>query len=141
MLPPIDWRLQSSLNYWYLTYLFSNGDAHLKNFSLLETTLGDFRLSPAYDLLNTALHINDTVFALDDGLLPRHLAKGKVRDQFYLLAYEAGLSEDQCHQVLHKLLSNAEKVAKLVEASYLSDIAKRSYLQAYQTRLKKMTRG
>ncbi|MBL7828532.1 MAG: HipA domain-containing protein, partial [Saprospiraceae bacterium] len=34
-------------------YLFSNGDAHLKNFSILETPMGDFRFSPAYDLLNT----------------------------------------------------------------------------------------
>jgi len=28
-------------------YLFSNGDAHFKNFSLIETPLGDFKLSPA----------------------------------------------------------------------------------------------
>ncbi|MGB0982290.1 MAG: type II toxin-antitoxin system HipA family toxin, partial [Winogradskyella sp.] len=32
-------------------YLFSNGDAHFKNFSLIETPLGDYKLSPAYDLL------------------------------------------------------------------------------------------
>src|SRR6218665_1757735 len=29
-------------------FLFSNGDAHLKNFSLLETSAGDYVLSPAY---------------------------------------------------------------------------------------------
>lgn len=38
-------------------FLFSNGDAHAKNFSLLETPSGDFILAPAYDLLNTRLHI------------------------------------------------------------------------------------
>ena len=38
-------------------YLFSNGDAHYKNFSLIETDMGDFRLSPAYDLLNTRIQI------------------------------------------------------------------------------------
>jgi serine/threonine-protein kinase HipA len=38
-------------------YLFSNGDAHFKNFSLIETSMGDFKLSPAYDLLNSSLHI------------------------------------------------------------------------------------
>ena len=46
-------------------YLFSNGDAHFKNFSLIETPLGDFRLSPAYDLLNTRIHIEDSDFALE----------------------------------------------------------------------------
>ncbi|MBC8146435.1 MAG: HipA domain-containing protein, partial [Bacteroidetes bacterium] len=43
-------------------YLFSNGDAHFKNFSLLETSMGDFRLSPMYDLLNSRIHINDNDF-------------------------------------------------------------------------------
>ncbi len=36
-------------------YAFSNGDAHLKNFSLLETEFGDYTMSPAYDLVNTRL--------------------------------------------------------------------------------------
>lgn len=30
-------------------FLFSNGDAHLKNFSVLETSRGDFRLAFDYD--------------------------------------------------------------------------------------------
>lgn len=58
-------------------YLFSNGDAHLKNFSLIEDGHGSFRLSPAYDLLNTRLHIEDTDFALTEGLLPK--AQGGIR--------------------------------------------------------------
>jgi serine/threonine-protein kinase HipA len=39
-------------------YLFSNGDAHLKNFSLQQTQSGDYLLSPAYDLINTSMHIS-----------------------------------------------------------------------------------
>lgn len=49
-------------------FVYSNGDAHLKNFSLLEEKKGRFRLSPAYDLLNTHLHINDGIFAMSKGL-------------------------------------------------------------------------
>lgn len=52
-------------------YLFSNGDAHIKNFSIIETPFGDYRLSPAYDLLNSRIHIDDKDFALEDGLLPK----------------------------------------------------------------------
>lgn len=50
-------------------YLFSNGDTHFKNYSLIETSMGDFKLSPAYDLLNRSIHIEDKDFALEDGLL------------------------------------------------------------------------
>jgi serine/threonine-protein kinase HipA len=122
-------------------YLFSNGDAHFKNFALIETPLGDFRLSPAYDLLNTRMHIDDSDFALEDGLLPRNMSTGKVIDQFYLLADKAELSERQVKEILAKMLTNQDQVAGLIEASFLSDSAKRNYLQAYQTRYKKLIRN
>ncbi len=121
-------------------YLFSNGDAHFKNFSLIETPLGDFRLSPAYDLLNTRMHIKDSNFALDDKLLPKNLAKGSVGAQFSILADKAGLTKNQKNKVFERLLSKSEKVEEMIKASYLSDKGKRNYLQAYQTRLKKMNK-
>ena len=119
-------------------YLFSNGDAHYKNFSLLETPLGDYRLSPAYDLLNSRIHINDKDFAVDDGLLPRNLAKGKVLQQFHTLAQHAGLSDKQVNDIFSQLTSGKNKVATLVDASFLSERIKLNYWQAYQSRLKKL---
>ncbi|WP_313567260.1 HipA domain-containing protein, partial [Empedobacter sp.] len=74
-------------------YLFSNGDAHLKNFSLIETQQGDFKLSPAYDLLNTKIHIEDADFALKEGILPKSISKGKVIDQLMVLGEKAGITE------------------------------------------------
>jgi serine/threonine-protein kinase HipA len=50
-------------------FLFSNGDAHLKNFSLLETPQGYYQLSPAYDLVNTKMHVKDAELALKDRLV------------------------------------------------------------------------
>lgn len=120
-------------------YLFSNGDAHFKNFSLLETPMGDYRLSPAYDLLNSRIHIEDKDFALDDGLLPRNLAKGNVLQQFHMLAQYAGLSEKQVNDIIKGLTSGKNKVASLLGASFLSEKTKLNYWQAYQTRLKELT--
>ena len=49
-----------------LNFLFSNGDAHLKNFAVLESVSGDYLLSPAYDLLCTSMHLpNESRMALD----------------------------------------------------------------------------
>lgn len=36
--------------------VLGNADAHLKNFSLLESDAGELRLSPAYDLINTLIY-------------------------------------------------------------------------------------
>jgi serine/threonine-protein kinase HipA len=121
-------------------YLFSNGDAHFKNFSIIETALGDYRLSPAYDLLNSRLHIDDNDFALEEGLLPKALAKGKVDRQFALLAEKAGLSDVQCQKIFHGLLSSSSQIERLVNSSYLNEKTKRSYWQLYLTRKKKLMR-
>lgn len=119
-------------------YLFSNGDAHYKNFSLLETPLGDFRLSPAYDLLNTRLHIDDADFALNDGILPKNISKGKIKDKFLLLADKADFSRNQQEDIFKNILSNSQKITELIEASFLTGRIKRNYLQTYKTRFKKL---
>ncbi len=119
-------------------YLFSNGDAHLKNFSLLETPLGDYRLSPAYDLLNSRIHIMDKNFALDEGLLPLNLAQGKMKKQFEVLAEKAWISENFFNNILIVMMSKSDKVEKMIENSYLNETSKRNYWQCYQTRLKQL---
>jgi serine/threonine-protein kinase HipA len=119
-------------------YLFSNGDAHLKNFSIIETPQGDFKLSPAYDLLNSRIHIEDKDFALDEGLIPARMGQGNVAKQFRLLADYAGIPEKQKNAIMALMVSKTEQVTNLIAASFLKDRIKRSYLQTYQLKLKKL---
>jgi serine/threonine-protein kinase HipA len=121
-------------------YLFSNGDAHFKNFSLLETAQGDYRLSPAYDLLNSRIHIRDHDFALDDGLLPPNLAQGKIMHQFSVLAGQADIGAKVFDRIAGTMSSGTGKVEELVAASFLDDTTKRNYLQAYQGRYKQLAK-
>lgn len=122
-------------------YLFSNGDAHFKNFSLIQTELGDYKLSPAYDLLNSRIHIADKDFALDDGLLPSAQAKGKVHEQFHKLGEIAGINTKLIDGIFSLLTSKKDEVLNLISHSYLSDKLKRNYEQTYLTRLKKLNRN
>lgn len=121
-------------------YLMSNGDAHFKNFSLIETPMGDFKLSPAYDLLNSRIHIDDKDFALEDGLLPPNLTSGRIKEQFFKLAELSGISIKQVQKVYTHLTNKDKKVSELIDVSYLNDKIKRNFKQAYQTRLKKLLR-
>ncbi|MCD4710775.1 MAG: HipA domain-containing protein [Bacteroidales bacterium] len=120
-------------------YLFSNGDAHFKNFSVMETPLGDYRLSPAYDMLNSRIHIDDPDFALEEGLLPRKMTKGNVPEQFRALAGLAELNNQQVDAIFHHLLSGTNRVEALIQASFLNESAKSNYLQAYKRRYKKLS--
>jgi len=121
-------------------FLFSNGDAHLKNFSLLETPQGDFRLSPAYDLLNTHIHVDDTDFALDKGLFkvtsPELLKFGTKANgaSFAAFGQKIGLPEQIANRELGRFVAPSTALESLVARSFLSEKTKRTYLTHYRER-------
>ncbi len=123
-------------------YLFSNGNAHLKNFSLLESIGGDYLLSPAYDLLNTRVHVNDNDFALDKGLFSDGFKSNKYKkngqpskDDFLEFALRIGMEKTRCDKLLDTFTKKQAPVEILVSRSFLSDDIKRDYLLMYNTRL------
>lgn len=121
-------------------YLFSNGDAHFKNFSILETSFGDYRLSPAYDLLNSRIHIEDKDFALEDGLLPKNLAQSKIGLQFATLAEKAEINEKTFQNIISLMISKSDIVEKMVDASFLNDTTKKKFFQSFQGRLNQLSK-
>lgn len=116
-------------------YLIANSDAHLKNFSLIETPQGDYLLAPAYDLLCTALHIDDSRLALHDGLYEgdynedTYLNTGAyTRTSFIIFAEKAGVSPSLARTVVNEIMQGVPKAIELVERSFLSVKAKRKYI-------------
>ena len=101
--------------------------------------MGDYRLSPAYDLLNSRIHIEDKDFALDDGLLPCNLAQGKISQQFIRLSEQAEVSEKIFKDMMTLMRSRSEAVEKMVAASFLNETTTRSYWQSYMGRLKQLS--
>ncbi|ELR72884.1 hypothetical protein C900_00845 [Fulvivirga imtechensis AK7] len=129
-------------------FLFSNGDAHLKNFSLLESTGGDYLLSPAYDLINTRLHVDDTDFALDKGLFADDFQSEQYRksghpgkSDFIEFARRIGVAERRVGKLLNPFLERQPFIETLVNRSFLSDTNKRGYLLTYNTKRNYLTAG
>ena len=127
-------------------FLFSNGDAHLKNFSLLESSQGDYLLSPAYDLINTRLHVDDADFALDKGLFvddfksDAHNKNGHANQaDFVEFAKRIGINPQRTNKLLHSFLERQTLVELLIQRSFLNDPAKRGYLLDYQTKRNYLT--
>ena len=122
-------------------FLFSNGDAHLKNFSLLETTSGDYILAPAYDLLNTRLHVADSDFALARGLFADAFKSAKYRSSlhpsqadFIEFAKRIGVLERRVEKLLAPFLEKQPLVESMIERSFLNKTMKKSYLESYRQR-------
>jgi serine/threonine-protein kinase HipA len=122
-------------------FLFSNGDAHLKNFSLLESSKGDYLLSPVYDLLNTKIHVDDSDFALDKGLFAdnfksEHYKKNNhpSKSDFEEFGKRIGVSENRIAKLMAPYLENQPLMENLIGRSFLTDANKRGYLIMYQTK-------
>ena len=122
-------------------FLFSNGDAHLKNFSVIETSRGDFRLAPAYDLLNTHLHVDDSDFALSRGLFREGEKSeflkfnGKVNGRsFEEFGKRIGVSEKRISEILAQFTIQYPLTEQLIEASFLLSDTKKTYLSEYRQR-------
>ena len=113
-------------------FLFSNGDAHLKNFSLLESSKGDYLLSPAYDLINTNLHVDDSDFALDKGLFTDNF-KSKTfkksghpcKTDFSEFAKRIGVAESRIDKLLQPFSEKQKGVEVLVNHACLKEAGKR----------------
>lgn len=122
-------------------FLFSNGDAHLKNFSLLETYSGDYLLSPAYDLVNTRFHVDDSDFALSKGLFADNFESEKFKinrhpckTDFIELAKRIGVDEARVEKLLMPFLEKNSLIETLVNHSFLTTPNKRGYMLMYNTR-------
>ncbi len=120
----------------------TNGDAHLKNFSLIHTDFGDHILSPAYDLICTALHIDDTYFALHDGLFSRdfetdsfHANGFYAYDDFYEFGKKIGLPKARIVRLLDFFRKDYPIIHELIHHSFLSDDFKIRYESLYANRL------
>lgn len=126
-------------------YAFSNGDAHLKNFSLLETDAGDSTLSPAYDLICTRIHVDDRDVAFKYGLFsdyetPSFAANGfYAYDDFYNLGLRAGLPQALVKRELKQFPLKRESVYELVDQSFLEEAIKAQYKNFYDDKLTRLT--
>jgi serine/threonine-protein kinase HipA len=122
-------------------FLFSNGDAHLKNFSLLESSKGDYLLSPVYDVLNTKMHVDDSDFALSKGLFADDykseyykLSKHPTTHDFEEFGKRIGVSESRVQKIMRPYLEKQPLLEMLISHSFLTEANKRAYLTMYQTK-------
>jgi serine/threonine-protein kinase HipA len=128
-------------------YLFSNGDAHLKNFALLETGAGDYFLSPAYDLINTRIHVDDSDFALNKGLFADNFRSATFkktnhpgREDFFELARRLGIDNRRAEKLLAPFMEKQEKVERLVKNSFLDEPSKRGYLLGHNQKRNRLNK-
>lgn len=119
-------------------FITLNDDAHLKNFSLVKRN-GEYRLSPAYDLINTSLQIYEPrLFALEKGLFKEGMYLSDTRHLTYKdfaeLGRRIGLPEKLYMQEIARFSTPNKAADQIIDRSFLSTELKQSYMQSMHYR-------
>lgn len=124
-------------------FITLNDDAHLKNFSLINKG-NEYRLSPAYDLINTSLHLGmPRIFALDKGLFKEGMSFSDTRSicraDFEEFGKRVGLPERVTKRELDRFAEDNPLIESLIDRSFLSDDLKKQYWMSMNFRRKMLS--
>jgi serine/threonine-protein kinase HipA len=124
-------------------YVFSNGDAHVKNFSAIQTESGDYVLTPAYDLLCTRIH---TPGEADMALM---LFKNRFSEAYEALGFfthydflqfgkKLGIKDNRVVKIIDEFKGHNDAILSLVDNSFLKTEMKILYKELYQDKIKRL---
>lgn len=119
------------------SFITGNADMHLKNFSMLEKEDGTFSLSPAYDLVSTALVIKNEPEQMSLMLNGR---KNRItKNDFYKLGISLLLNEKQIYNCYQSFLKKLEAAIWCIDNSFLPEKQKVLINQIVSSRIKLLT--
>ena len=128
------------VNYWeqvVFSWITGNADMHLKNFSLFSKEQGAYRLTPAYDMLSTALVMPEDTEEL---ALTLNGKKNKIRRGDFEVAMRAsGLDEKVIANIFNKFLKASNEWFTFIDNSFLSEEMKKTYKEIISTKLSILT--
>ena len=116
------------VNYWeqvLFSWITGNADMHLKNFSLYSQQKGIYTLTPAYDLLSTALVMPEDTEEL---ALTLNGKKRKIKTTDFIEVMRAsGLEDKVITNLFNKFLKVQDKWMEFIDISFLPDDMKSKY--------------
>ncbi len=126
-------------------YIVNNGDAHMKNFSMIRNNqYNDYLLSPMYDLLNTRIHFpKDAEMALElfkDGYYTDSYKVNAhyLYEDFYEFGIKIGMKKTRIENVLSDAVSMYSEIEDLAVRSFLSEDVRLKYLESVRISMEKL---
>jgi len=124
------------LNFWQqilFCWLTGNADMHLKNFSLYTLTKGQYILTPAYDMLSTALAMPEDTEEL---ALTLNGKKRKLnRTDFEKAFSQSGLDSKVIKNLFFRFENIFPQWQAFIEISFLSNEQKKKYKELIEEKL------
>jgi serine/threonine-protein kinase HipA len=116
-----------------LFYVLGNGDAHLKNFSLLRKEDIGYQLSPAYDVVNSRVALPEEK---EEMCLSLQGKRSNIsRKDLQGLSEHFGLSSKQVNNALERLFALRSSIERMIEESFLEERLRNRFLEIFQERM------
>ena len=116
------------VNYWeqvVFSWITGNADMHLKNFSLYSKEQGKYLLTPAYDMLSTALVMPEDTEEL---ALTLNGKKRKIKKTDFVASMQAtGLEDKVIKNIFAKFTKTKDKWFEFIDHSFLPDEMKEGF--------------
>ncbi|HQV78278.1 MAG: HipA domain-containing protein [Chitinophagales bacterium] len=113
-------------------YLTGNADMHLKNFALIENAFGEFELSPAYDLVSTALVIADDK---EESALTINGKKSRLKKKdFDALASSMNINTKVVESIYVKFERALPNWIDFIKQSFLTKSMQKNYIELLQVK-------
>ena len=116
------------VNYWeqvVFSWITGNADMHLKNFSLYSKEQEKYVLTPAYDMLSTALVMPEDTEEL---ALTLNGKKRKIKKADFVTSMQAsGLEEKVINNIFAKFTKVKDRWLAFIDLSFLPDEMKESF--------------
>ena len=116
------------VNYWeqvVFSWITGNADMHLKNFSLYSKEQGMYVLTPAYDMLSTALVMPEDTEEL---ALTLNGKKRKIKKADFVASMQAsGLEDKIIENIFNKFAKVKDKWFEFIDQSFLPDEMKEAF--------------
>ena len=116
------------VNYWeqvVFSWITGNADMHLKNFSLYSKERGKYVLTPAYDMLSTALVMPEDTEEL---ALTLNGKKRKIKKADFVASMQAsGLNDKVINNIFAKFAKTKDKWFEFIDRSFLPSEMKEAF--------------
>ncbi len=117
-----------------LFFVLGNGDAHLKNFSLIRSRSAGYALSPAYDIVSSRLALPEE---REEMCLSVQGKRNRLsRRDFFRLSQHFGLTEAQSSHVSGRLTTLKPEIEEMIRDSFLSEQFKSRFIEIFRERMK-----
>ncbi|RLC21319.1 MAG: hypothetical protein DRI57_02640 [Deltaproteobacteria bacterium] len=119
-----------------LFFVLGNGDAHLKNFSLIRSESGPCHLSPAYDIVSSRLVLPEEKEEMCLSIQGRR-NRLSIKD-FVKLSKHFGLRGEQANHALRRLTELKPVIESMIRKSFLNQRLKHGFLEIFRERMRRL---